>query len=136
MFPPKAYLENMGQRIIEEGGWNVTVICDGVEMNKDMKVIECPRCGNKDFSDTAKFCKICGMQVYNYCEGEPRYDCHGNVVDICSHKNSGDARFCEICGTPTVFFLEELIRPWQVLKNEHNAEQPSVENWGKIPSNL
>lgn len=93
---------------------------DGVKMDEDMRVVECPRCGNEVFSDRAKYCKICGLQVYNYCEGETEYDYNGNVIDVHCHKNNGDARFCEICGQPTVFFKEELLRPWQVVKNERD----------------
>ena len=49
---------------------------DGVE-HEDMRVIECPRCENEEFSQDAGYCKICGLGAYNYCEGEAQYDLSG-----------------------------------------------------------
>lgn len=94
---------------------------DGPEMNEDKRVIKCPRCGNEEFSDNAEFCRVCGLPVFNYCEGEEQYDYHGNYLDTTKHKNPGNARFCEICGRKTTYYTEKLLKDWTVIKRENNS---------------
>ena len=96
---------------------------DGVELNEDMRVIECPRCENEEFSQDAVYCKICGLRAYNYCEGEPEYDLSGYQTDTIYHKNPSNARYCETCGQPTIFFKEGLLRPWEEVKNDNPFDE-------------
>jgi hypothetical protein len=91
---------------------------DGVELNEDMRVIECPRCENEEFSQDAGYCKICGLRAYNYCEGEPEYDLSGYQTDTIYHKNPSNARYCETCGQPTNFFKEGILQPWAKVKDQ------------------
>ena len=50
---------------------------DGVQVDENMRVVECPRCENEVFSTKAGHCKICGLSLYNVCEGEPEFDSNG-----------------------------------------------------------
>lgn len=95
---------------------------DGTKMDENMRAIECPRCGNEEYSQGAKFCRICGLQAYNYCEGEPEYDYNGNQTDVHYHKNPSNARYCETCGNPTVFFKQGILKSWEKVTNELEAE--------------
>ena len=85
---------------------------DGVEIDDNNRVMECPRCRNDEFSDRAEFCRICGLILFNRCEGyfEQR-DYNGNG-DTVYHDNPGNARFCESCGSKTQFYMESILRPW------------------------
>ena len=77
---------------------------DGPEQNDNRRAIKCPKCGNEEFSDDAEYCKICGLQVYNYCAER--------------HRNVGNARFCETCGRETVYYEEGLLQDWEVISRE------------------
>ncbi|HHX23710.1 MAG TPA: hypothetical protein GX723_06835 [Thermoanaerobacterales bacterium] len=99
---------------------------DGVEMNEDMRVSTCPRCENEEFSEEAEYCRICGLRAYNYCEGEPEYDWNGYQTDTHYHRNPSNARYCETCGNPTIFFKEKILRPWKDVNNELEAEDDSA----------
>ncbi|SHK56400.1 hypothetical protein [Paramaledivibacter caminithermalis] len=59
--------------------------------------------------------------LFNYCEGDPEYDYNGNLIDTHYHKNDSNARFCEICGQRTVFFKEELLKPWEEFEKQNNS---------------
>ena len=85
---------------------------DGYKVNERLRFVTCPRCGNEEYSDDAKHCKICGFSAYNECEGSTEYDNFGNVVDFNVHKNVGNARYCEYCGKPTYLFNEKLLKPY------------------------
>ena len=68
------------------------------------KVDECPRCLNEIFSEGAQYCRICGLELVNKCIPEPLEDSFGNFYPPDPHVNLPDARFCEQCGAPTVYF--------------------------------
>lgn len=89
---------------------------DGFGMDENMRVKECPYCGNEEFSDKAEFCRICGTQLFNICEGEDIFDYNGNYSHHEDHKNLGNARFCEVCGKPTFFYRRKLLKPFTEIK--------------------
>ncbi|MCM3411497.1 ImmA/IrrE family metallo-endopeptidase [Metabacillus litoralis] len=60
------------------------------EVDSNMRVKECYKCGNSHFSDHATNCKKCGVNLYNECTN-----------DRCEEKNVGDADYCESCGNIT-----------------------------------
>lgn len=92
---------------------------DGYQMDENLRVIKCPVCGNKEFSDDAEYCRICGTRLYNYCEGY--YD--GFAQENICHKNPGNARYCETCGSPTYFFKEGLLEPWDKATEKISCEE-------------
>ena len=100
---------------------------DGVQTDDEMRAKFCPRCKNEKLSTHADYCKICGLRLYNYCLGETITDPNGNHPDwIEYHKNDSDARFCEKCGTETIFFEQGLLRTWEDIKNEKETNDFEV----------
>lgn len=91
---------------------------DGFAMDENLRVIRCPKCGNDRFSDDAGFCRICGILLYNLCEGEDVFGFRGNFDHREEHKNCGNARFCETCGRPTAFFRETYLLPYDEVREE------------------
>ena len=73
---------------------------DGVEIDRKGRVLICPNCKNEEFSDKADFCRVCGTSLYNKCAGE--WDDSAEYYEV--HNNPGNARFCETCGKPTLFY--------------------------------
>ena len=110
------------EKSVFEKGVDRLTYDDGVQMNENMRVMECPRCENEEFSDDAEFCKICGLEVYNYCAGEKNYDDDGEFHAIIYHKNPSNARYCETCGAKTVFFEEGILQPWQEYQKEREMD--------------
>ncbi len=93
---------------------------DGFDLDENMRLIKCPKCGNDEFSDNAEYCKICGTFLYNCCMPEEDY------IEK-KHKNIGNARYCEQCGAPTTFFIHGLLKPYDVVlkeKSKKNDEFP------------
>lgn len=92
---------------------------DGFPMDDDLRVTECPKCKNEEFSPEADFCRICGTSLYNLCDGEDIYDYNGNYQDTERHRNHGNARFCEKCGKPTMFLNKKFLRPFDEVQNSY-----------------
>lgn len=87
-----------------------------------MRITACPVCGNKHFSDRALFCKMCGTPLYNDCVNEHEYDRE------CGAHNDGDARYCERCGSETVFFSRGVLSSWEELQKEFGSVNTIQEN--------
>lgn len=96
---------------------------DGYETNNNLRFVRCPKCGNEEYSEEAKFCRICGFPVYNECEGSPERDNFGDVIDYNIHRNVGNARYCEYCGKPTMLLNEKLLKPYTEVQKEQ-GENP------------
>lgn len=96
---------------------------DGVPMDNDLKMARCPKCGNEQFSEAAEFCRICGTYRYNLCEGDDIYDSYGNFDHHEQHRNAGNARFCEVCGKPTLFFKEGFLCPFENVNWPYSVQQ-------------
>ena len=79
---------------------------DGYETDSNLRFVRCPKCGNEEFSNNAQYCRICGFQAYNECEGY--YD--QDQCEQITHKNVGNARYCESCGQPTVLLKAKLLK--------------------------
>lgn len=85
------------------------------------KVTECPRCQNEIFSVKAQHCRICGLELVNRCIPDER-DEYGNYTNAEPHDNPPDARFCEVCGEPTVYFQKhELFESYKDVLEKQNA---------------
>lgn len=75
-------------------------------MDSNGRLTQCPRCGNSDFSPKAKYCKRCGLYLYNDCTNtEP------GLYEVCGKTNPPDAAFCEFCGGKTYFNELGIVEP-------------------------
>ena len=83
---------------------------------KTNRIKECPRCKNEIFSDGAQYCRLCGLELVNKCIPEPWDDSFGYSHDSEAHDNPPDARFCEQCGAPTVYYQKH-----ELLKSSEEA---------------
>lgn len=61
-----------------------------IATDKNHRFLVCPFCGNKDITQDASYCKICGTYLFNYCTS----------LD-CGRHNAWDARYCIYCGAET-----------------------------------
>ncbi|NWO20627.1 hypothetical protein HW273_01730 [Oribacterium sp. oral taxon 102] len=95
---------------------------DGYEVDENLKFVKCPKCGNEQYSDGARYCRICGFYVYNECEGDFDRDEYGNQGEYHIHRNLGNARFCEFCGQPTMLFKEKLLKPYTEVQTEEDED--------------
>ena len=77
---------------------------------RTLRIGQCPRCHNKEFSENAQYCRICGTSLYNFCDGGVE-DNHGEIWYSAEnrHPNPSNARFCETCGRPTYFFSSKIL---------------------------
>jgi len=87
-----------------------------VKVNQDGRFINCPKCGNTDFSEDALYCKMCGIYLYNSCDSRHEY-VH---FESCGKTNVGDARHCEFCGEKTYLLSAGLIMSWEELKEKYD----------------
>lgn len=88
-----------------------------VSTNTNNRFLCCPRCGNSIFSKDANYCKMCGIYLYNNCTNEQ--EGVNTYPDECGIRNSGDARFCERCGSPTRLFEQGLLMSWEEVLGAH-----------------
>ena len=98
---------------------------DGVPYDEEtMRVKICPRCHNQQFGSSAQFCRICGLDLYNRCDGMEE-DQWGNWYpnENAMHANPSNARFCEICGRPTLFYTQKLLCDYTEFKPARLEEQ-------------
>lgn len=79
------------------------------------RFLQCPRCGNTDFSLGADYCKLCGLYLYNNCTDYEDNRFRGQ----CGARNPGDARFCETCGSETVLTHLGLLMTWEEVLKAH-----------------
>lgn len=91
---------------------------DGYITDSNLRFMSCPRCGNEEYSEEAVFCRICGFSAYNDCEGY--YD--NDEGEHVSHRNVGNARFCEFCGQPTMLFKEKLLKSYKEVQATQNTQ--------------
>jgi Zn-dependent peptidase ImmA (M78 family) len=87
-----------------------------VQIDEYSRFIECPRCGNRHFSDKAKYCKMCGLHLYNICTF---VDEDRDYPSFCGERNSGDARYCEYCGAETTLTHLGLLMTWEEVIGAH-----------------
>ena len=108
-----------------------------VETDEKGRFLFCPRCGNRNFSEDAKYCKMCGIYLFNECTNQSRFDEQIGSDGWCGRINPGDARYCEHCGAETILTQLGLLKPWQevmIPKKEvatSRIPDPMEENDGK-----
>ena len=88
---------------------------DGVNYDhKTNRVKICPKCFNTEFSENAAYCRICGTHLYNLCIGDPATDGYPDDPErVNQHANPSNARYCEICGKPTEFFVKGILPKYE-----------------------
>ena len=87
---------------------------DGSPVDANGRISVCPVCQNTEFSEGANYCRICGTSRRNLCM--PEFD------QAPEHENPSNARYCEYCGAPTVFFHLKLLKPWDKVSAEMKKE--------------
>lgn len=108
-----------------------------IETDEKGRFLYCPRCGNRNFSEDAKYCKMCGIYLFNECTNQSPMDKTIGSDNWCGRINPGDARYCEHCGAETILTQLGLLKPWQeVMKPKKEAAtsrvpDPMEENDGK-----
>lgn len=104
---------------------------DGVPFDgESMRIEQCPRCHNRQFSDKAQYCRICGMDLYNRCDGMEE-DNFGNWYPNpeAQHFNPSNARFCETCGRPTFFFSQKILCDYKDFKPDAEDSEENKLSW-------
>ncbi len=68
----------------------------------------CPACGCSALPGEACFCPACGIQLFNCCvpASEAPVSLRAGLVTGIVHLCPPDARFCDVCGAPTLFSLK------------------------------
>lgn len=97
-----------------------------IRTDENGRFLECPRCGNTEFSPNANFCKMCGLYLYNQCGEIPQYDHteydeHLNVIGGVHRINPGDARYCEHCGRETLLTRLGLLMTWEEVQKAYGT---------------
>jgi Zn-dependent peptidase ImmA (M78 family) len=92
-----------------EKGTDRVYYSDGVETDENLRVTICPICENEEISEKAEFCRICGITLYNMCDGHRYEDENGDFLEVGYHKNSSNSRFCETCGEPTTYYKKSVL---------------------------
>jgi len=100
------------------------MIYSGIEVNENSKAIVCPVCGNEEPSE-GEYCPICGEYLVNRCTNHacPK----GENQDGFGAFLPGNARYCTYCGCPSTFLTNKLLVPWQVEKQELEANEYKAE---------
>jgi Zn-dependent peptidase ImmA (M78 family)/rRNA maturation endonuclease Nob1 len=124
--PTMFYLTSYHDRVMQSkasftGGHQVIYECDIKYDRVTNRIIECPQCGNEDFGEEAGFCKICGFELFNWCNAEPAESYRGGDYNLYHHPNPPDARYCEVCGSPTIYFINGIIKDYQTVLGELEA---------------
>ena len=76
------------------------------------RVKVCPACRNEEFSENARFCRICGIPAFNACADES-----------CGRACSPGACFCAACGSETVYARRGLLPGWKEVREAYIRRQ-------------
>lgn len=81
------------------------------------RVLKCPLCGNGEFSENARYCRICGTPAFNTCADES-----------CGRSCSPGARFCAACGSETAYARRGLLPEWKAVREAYIRRQLGKED--------
>jgi Zn-dependent peptidase ImmA (M78 family)/RNA polymerase subunit RPABC4/transcription elongation factor Spt4 len=95
----------------------------GYTLDEFGRALICPRCENEEIS--GEYCQICGIFLFNFCSGYPVEQLnepftgkwHENEKS-CGAVLSGDARFCNKCGSTSTFLEQGLLIDWETEKEQ------------------
>ncbi len=79
------------------------------------RVTRCPLCRNTEFSESARFCRVCGTPLFNTCAEGCGRACHPG------------ARFCAYCGNETVYARRGLLPGWKDVREAYIRRQLAKE---------
>ena len=88
---------------------------DGVQLDENGRAQECPQCRNEEISASAEYCKICGTRVVNYCTNEQ-----------CGQIAQGNSRYCEKCGNPTSFYIDNTLCEWDDYREKSDTPKDAT----------
>ena len=80
------------------------------------RVTRCPLCRNTEFSENARFCRICGTPAFNTCADES-----------CARACHPGARFCPSCGSETAYARRGLLPEWKDVRGAFIRRQLAKE---------
>ncbi|SHF61135.1 protein of unknown function [Desulforamulus putei DSM 12395] len=94
------------------------IIAMGVPTDENNRFLTCPRCNKSDFSKVARYCTLCGLFLFNSCSNT-----YAVEDGYCNHVNDGNARYCEICGAPTVLFTLGILQSWEEIRKSSSRNE-------------
>jgi len=118
------------------------MIYKGYALDERGRALGCPVCDNEQMATDGAYCKVCGIYLINKCtnyDGIYEENEFGNFIEVkppCGMIAEGNARYCELCGEPTTFYKNQLLKPWQIIESEErvaaSSEYNSIDD-GDIP---
>ena len=78
------------------------------------RVIRCPVCANEEFSESARFCRICGTPLFNSCA-----DRSGR----CGRAAHPGALYCAFCGGETEYARRGILPDWKTVREAYIRRQ-------------
>lgn len=95
------YCPICGQKTLEWG--DGTMLYEKLDAYENGKLKECPTCKNEETNIDGSFCQICGEKLINHCSN---YNCENDTP------LPSNARYCPICGSPSTFCNEGILKDW------------------------
>lgn len=110
-----------------------------LDLYKRKPLPTCNTCGNTHFSLCTRYCKICGTEINKFTtKGIIRiiYSEFVNDINKCheyAHENDWNARYCELCGMPTLF--NGILPTWQEEREQYIKSLVRLEHRRKKHNN-
>ena len=118
-----------GNKKISWGDGNMEY--DSYKLDPRGRVLECPRCENRQMTKDGTYCRICGAYLINKCTNDGtletnNYNNSKNIKNICGMIAEGNSRYCEYCGAPTTFYVQELLKDYTEMLNTRSEVASSI----------
>ena len=84
----------------------------------------CNNCENEHIIENSNFCHICGTDLRNLCTNT---SCENSTNSL-----PYNARYCNICGEPSMFFIDEKLDNWKLELSHCNLREDCKETKFKI----
>lgn len=126
--PEDVYCKICGENLTFSlwGGINNMKYREGVPLDETNTAMICPRCENEEIEPQDEYCKICGTYLIQECADKIEENGWGESYTekkSCGYKPASNARFCPMCGNPTTFYLQGLLKDWEEEKKEIETEE-------------
>ena len=89
-----------------------------IKLDNYKRVYTCPLCRSAKVNTSGERCSICGTYIFNFCTSY-----FEGIRDECSCVNSGNARFCEMCGRPTYYYQKGFLQQWREALDQSSAAE-------------